>query len=283
MATRKEIDGAAGVPQFYGKELRFQREQAGLTLERLVEGSFFGVTYLSEIEHGHRRMPVELARHVDRVLQTDGFFERRCEDVRKARQGAHAAYFAQVTEAETRACAIHEWSGTLIPGLLQTRAYAKALISSAHPLDTPEEVNAKLDSRLKRAKLFSNRKRPEYWVVLHESLVKQPLLPPAEMAEQLDHIVSLAMSGRIVVQILPWNGPTLALADIPLFIMDFNDEPPLVYTEGPYHGQTIDDPALVALYRKAYDRLRAAALPPEASLTLIKHAAEEYRNGQQPS
>ncbi|MFG3140002.1 helix-turn-helix domain-containing protein [Streptomyces sp. NPDC048211] len=280
MATRKEIDGSAGVPQFYGKELRFKREEAGLTLEKLVEGSFFGITYLSEIEHGHRRMPVELAQHVDRVLGTDGFFQRRCEDVRKAKQGAHAAYFAGVMEAETRARSISEWSGTLIPGLLQTRAYARALVDSAHSLDSPEEVEAKIDSRLGRARLFTNPKRPEYWVILHEALVDHPIIPPAEMAEQLDHIGTLMRRRRIVAQILPWNGPTRSLTELPLFLMDFDNEPPLLYTEGAYHGQTIDDPALVMRYRKAYDRLRAAALPPEASLTLIDKAAEEYRHGQ---
>ncbi|MER7726442.1 helix-turn-helix transcriptional regulator [Streptomyces sp. NPDC096323] len=263
--------------------MRFKREEAGLTLERLADGSFFGITYLSEIEHGHRRMPVELAQHVDRVLGTDGFFQRRCEDVRKARQGAHAAYFAGVTEAETRARAISEWSGTLIPGLLQTRTYAQAVVRSAHSLDTPEEVEAKIDGRLRRAGLFDDPKKPEYWVILHESLVDQSIVTPVEMAEQLDHIAALVQRGRVVTQILPWNGPTRALAELPLFFMDFDDEPPLLYTEGPYHGQTIDDPTLVMRYRKAYDRLRAAALPPEASLTRIERAAEEYRHGQHPS
>jgi hypothetical protein len=68
--------------------------------------------------------------------------------------------------------------------------------------------------------------------------------------------------------------------ELPLLFMEFEDEPPLMYTEGPYHGQTVDDPALVKQYRKAYDRLRAAALPPEASLALIEEAAEDYRHGQ---
>lgn len=174
MATRKEIDGSAGVPQFYGKELRFKREEAGLTLEKLVDGSFYGITYLSEIEHGHRRMPVDLAQHVDRVLGTDGFFQRRCEDVRKAKQGAHAAYFAGVVEAEKRARTIDQWSGTLIPGLLQTRPYAHNVIHSAYPLDTPDETQAKIDARLHRSRLFDNPKKPEYWVVLHEALVHPP-------------------------------------------------------------------------------------------------------------
>ncbi|MCX4964139.1 helix-turn-helix transcriptional regulator [Streptomyces sp. NBC_00654] len=283
MATRKDIDGSAGVPQFYGKELRFKREEAGLTLEKLVAGSFYGITYLSEIEHGNRRMPADLAKHVDRVLGTDGFFERRCEDVRQAKRGAHAAFFAPVAEAETRARTIDQWSGTLIPGLLQTRSYAHAVIRSTHSLDTPEEAKAKIDARLERARLFDDPKRPEYWVVLHECLIRQPIIAPMEMAEQLDQIAALVRRGRIVTQILPWNGPTRPLTELPLLLLDFDSEPPLLYTEGPYHGQIIDDPSIVMHYRKAYDRLRAAALPPEVSLALIEQAAEEYRHGQQPS
>ncbi|MEV8103135.1 helix-turn-helix transcriptional regulator [Streptomyces sp. NPDC088135] len=280
MATRKEIDGSAGVPQFYGKELRFKREEAGLTLEKLSDGSFYGVTYLSEIEHGHRRMPEDLAQHADRVLKTDGFFGQRCEDVRKAKQGVHSSYFAGVVEAEKRARAIAEWSGTLIPGLLQTRSYADAIIRSAHTLDTAEEVEPKIEARLQRAKLFDDPKRPEYWVILHEALIHHSILPPVEMAEQLEHIAALVRRRRIVAQILPWNGPTRALTELPLFFMDFDNEPPLLYTEGSYHGQTIDDPSIVMRYRKAYDRLRAAGLSPEASLDVIEKAAEEYRNGQ---
>ncbi|MGW1407320.1 helix-turn-helix domain-containing protein [Streptomyces sp. NPDC002403] len=283
MATRKEIDGSAGVPQFYGKELRFKREEAGLTLEKLVDGSFYGITYLSEIEHGHRRMPEELARHVDRVLGTDGFFGRRCGDVRKAKRGAHAASFAPVVEAETRARAIDQWSGTLIPGLLQTRPYAHAVIRFTHPLDAPEDIEAKIVARLERARLFDDLGKPEYWVVLHEALVRHSIVSPEEMAEQLEHIAALARRNRVVTQILPWNGPTRPFTELPLLFMNFDDEAPLLYTEGPYHGQTIDDPSLVMQYRKAYDRLRAAALPPEVSLDLIEKAAEEYRNGQHRS
>jgi hypothetical protein len=63
-------------------------------------------------------------------------------------------------------------------------------------------------------------------------------------------------------------------------LMTFADAPPLVYTESSYSGDTLDDPALVKQYRKAYDRLRAAALPPEASLAMIEEAAEDYRNGK---
>jgi transcriptional regulator with XRE-family HTH domain len=280
VASRKDIDGSASVPAFYGKELRWKREAAGRTLQETVQGSYFGVSYLSEIERGERRMPIELARHVDRLLGTDGFFERRCEDVQKARRGVHAEYFTQVLEAEPRARVIEEWNNALIPGLLQTPAYARAVINSTHPLDLPTEVDAKIDGRMKRAKLFDDPKKPEYWTILHESLLRQPIVPPTDMAEQLDNIAALARRRRIVPQILPWNAPTRAFMSLTLKFMEFDDAPPLLYTEGPYHGQTIDDPALVKPYRKAYDRLRAAALPPEASLAMIEDAAEDYRNGK---
>lgn len=281
MGTSKDIDGSASVPAFYGKELRWRRESAGLTLQQTVDGSFYGASYLSEIERAQRRMPEDLARHVDQVLKADGFFERRCEDVRRAKRGAHAEYFAPVAEAEKRARAIAEWSNALIPGLLQTEPYARAVIHSTHPLDLPEEVDAKIHARMQRAALFEDPKSPEYWTILHECLVRQPLLPPGEMADQLDHIAALARRRRIVPQVLLWNSAVQPFLGVPLMFMEFEDEPPLAYTEGPFHGQVVDDPALVKRYRTSYDHLRAAALPPEASLAMIEQAAEEYRNGKQ--
>lgn len=121
MPGPKDIDGSAGVPTFYGKELRWKREQAGLTQQALVKDSFYGFSHLSEIERGERRMPLDLAEHVDQVLGTDGFFSRRCEDVRRARRKGHAWYFEKVLETEHAAEAIEEWCPTLIPGLLKLR------------------------------------------------------------------------------------------------------------------------------------------------------------------
>ncbi|MFI1654199.1 helix-turn-helix domain-containing protein [Streptomyces sp. NPDC020472] len=283
MAARKDIDGSASVPQFYGKELRFKREEAGLTLEGLVEGSFYGVTYLSEIERGQRTMPLDLAQHVDRVLVTDGFFQRGCEDVRQARRKGHAPYFERVLEAEKRATAIEEWSPTVIPGLLQTAPYMRAMIRAERMLELPEEAEERIAGRLKRAQLFEqDQKKPEYWVVLHESLLRLPILPPSEMAEQLDHITALIRRGRVLTQILPWNAGAHALMQGNAMLLTFTDAPPLVYTEGQHHGNTVDDPFLVKQYRRSYDLLRAAALPLEASLARIEDAAEGYRNGKQP-
>ncbi|MFD3355526.1 helix-turn-helix domain-containing protein [Streptomyces fradiae] len=280
---RVEIDGSESVPSFYGKELRFQRERAGLTLEQLVEGSFYGATYLSEIERAQRRMPPDLARHVDRVLGTDGYFERCCEDVRRARRRGHAAYFERILEVEKRAELIEEWSPTVIPGLLQTEPYMRALFQ-AERAQSQEEVDAKVHGRLGRADLFEPPHHvPEYWVILHEAVLKMPVLPPRQMADQLEHIAGLARRRRIIPQVVPWNAGAHPLMLSNVMTLSFSDATPLVYTESQHHGVTVDDPGVVKRYRKSYDLLRAVALPPEATLSLISRVAEDYRNGRQPA
>ncbi|WLW52618.1 helix-turn-helix domain-containing protein [Streptomyces sp. SX92] len=283
MAQRKDIDGSMSVPTFYGKELRWKREAAGLSLEALLEGSFFGKTYLSDIERGERRMPVELARHVDHVLGTDGFFERHCEDVRKARRAGHAGYYEKALEAEKHAKTIEVWGPTILPGLLQTPAYARAVVRATHPLALDEEVAEKVTARMARGCLFEkDHHTPSYWAILHESLVTDPILSPPEMAEQLDRIVALAERRRIATQIVLRKSSPHPFMLGTAMIMTFPDAPPLFYTESLHSGDTIDDPALVEEYRRSYDLLRAVALSPDTSLAMIKAAAEEYRNGKHP-
>ncbi|MEU0053831.1 helix-turn-helix transcriptional regulator [Streptomyces sp. NPDC006309] len=281
MARGKDIDGSVSVPTFYGKELRWKREAAGMSLETFLEGSFYGKTYLSDIEHGERRMPVELARHADRVLGTDGFFERHCEDVRKARKGTHAEYFADVPDLEKRALEIEEWDPMLIPGPLQSEPYIRAVILSAYPAESEEVLAAKVADRRERAWLFEDKASPETWVVLHEQVIWNPILPPDEMAEQLAHLVEVLAKRRAFAQLVLRNAGTYPFMMGTSRFMTFSDAPPLMYTEGMYSGQLIDDPVLVKQYAKAYGRLRAAALDTKASLRLIERAAEDFRNGKQ--
>ncbi|WP_405991260.1 helix-turn-helix domain-containing protein [Streptomyces sp. NBC_00986] len=283
MARGKDIDGSMSVPTFYGKELRWKREEAGLSLDAFLEGIFYGKTYLSDIERGERRMPLDLARHADRKLGTDGFFERNCESVRKARRAGHAEYFEKVLDAEKHATTIEEWCPMLLPGLLQTPAYARAVVLATHPLSLDEEVEEKVSARMTRADLFeADHHTPQYWVILHESLITDSILPPHEMAEQLDRIVELAKRRRITPQVLLRKCVAHPFMTGSAMIMAFPDAPPLFYTEALHSGDTVDDIALVHEYRGSYDRLRAVALSPEASLAMIKAAAEDYRNGEQP-
>lgn len=280
MPPRKDPDASANVPSFYGAELRFKREAAGFTLERLAEGSYRGIPFLSQIERGERRMPLDLARHVDEKLETDGFFERRCEDARRARQSGHAEHFADVAEMEPYAETIEDWAPMFVPGLLQTAPYARALTRAAMPRTSDDDVEQKVTARLKRAELFERERPPAFWAILDENVIRRRVLPPDQMAALLEHIADVVRATRSILQIVPETAAAHPYMMGMTRTMTFPDAPPVVYTEGLHSGQLIDYPALVKQYRQSYDLLRAAALPPEASLAMIEAAAEEYRNGK---
>jgi len=278
--VRKEPDASANVPSFYGAELRYRREQAGLTLEQLVDGSWRGISFLSQVERGERRMTDDLAKHVDQKLGTDGFFERRCEDARKAKQSGHAEYFADVLEMEEQAESIEDWAPMLVPGLLQTPAYARALTRAAMPRASDAEVEGKVQARMERAAIFESENPPAFWAILDESLLRRRVLPDKGMAELMKHIAEVIRTTHSIVQIVPESAAAHPFMMGMTRMMTFPDAPPVVYTESLHSGQLIDYPALVKQYRESYDLLRAAALPPEASLAMIETAAEDYRNGK---
>jgi transcriptional regulator with XRE-family HTH domain len=278
MPVRKDPDASASVPAFYGAELRWKRDEAGMSLEQLAEGSFFGIAYLSQIERAERRMPIELACHVDRVLKTDGFFKRRCEDARKAKSNGHAAYFADVADMETRADTIEDWAPMLVPGVLQTEDYARALVRASMPRAEDDAVEEKVSVRLERAKLLDASDKPLFWAVLHEQVIRQAVLPAHQMAELLDHMVRAARRTHSLLQIVPQKDGFHPFMMGMATVMTFPDAPPVVYTESLHSGQLIDDYSLVRQYRESYDLLRAAALSPKASLAMIEASAEDYRN-----
>ncbi|MFG3282881.1 helix-turn-helix domain-containing protein [Streptomyces sp. NPDC048111] len=280
MPSRKDPDASASVPSFYGAELRYRREAAGLTLAQLADDSFRGVPFLSQIERGERRMPMDLAKHVDARLGTDGFFQRRCEDVYRARQSGHAEYFADVVAMEQGAETIEEWSPLLVPGLLQTAAYARAVVQAAQPRYTHEQVEEKVSARMSRASLFKQEAPPEFWVILDESVLRRRVVPPSHMAELLEHVVDVIHAARGVLQIIPETVGAHPFMTGTTRVVTFPDAPAMTYMESMYSGQVIDQPDLVKTYRRSYDRLKAAALPPSASLAMMEKAAEGYRTAR---
>jgi transcriptional regulator with XRE-family HTH domain len=279
--AKKDPDASTSVPCFYGAELRYRREQAGLTLEQLVEGSFRGISFLSQIERGERGMPIDFARHADQRLGTDGFFERRCEDAAKARRVGHPLGFQDVPDLEKQAKTLEEWGPNVIPGLLQTADYMRGLVRYERPSTPPETAEERIRARVARAELWKREDRPNYWGILRESVIRRTPLPPSVMADQLEHVVDLIRSTQSILQIVPETTPWHPLMHGMAKIMTFAEAPPLVWTDTNFDGRIIDFPTLVNEYRGSYDLLRAVALPPETSLALIEEAARTYRHEAQ--
>jgi transcriptional regulator with XRE-family HTH domain len=261
--------------EFFGSELKRRREDAGLTQEGLGARVFVSGGYIGQFEQAIRKPQLDVAVRIDEVLQTDRFFERLWRKLIGA--SGHAEYFSAAAELEALATKVCDFAPTIVPGLMQTAAYTRAVIMAGNPFDTDEAIEEKVANRLERTHILRDRAKPEYWAVLHEQVLRIPVGGRASMAEQLDHIAAIAGDRRALVQVIPSSAGAYPLMGRMVTLMEFEDAPPTAYTEAVYSGNLLDDPALVRRVQGAYDLVRAVALSPVASLAMIKSAAEDFR------
>ncbi|OAH13184.1 helix-turn-helix domain-containing protein [Streptomyces jeddahensis] len=272
------IEDNPGSRSSYGEELRRRREAAGLTQEELSVRAIMSRTHIAHIEAGRRRPSVEDARRLDEVLQTGGVFVRFLPT---QGEGTVAQHFAEALELERQATVIREYAPKLVPGMLQTPAYAREVLQSGFPPKTDEERDRLLVTRLQRARILEDFKSPVVWYLLDEAVLRRPVGGPAVMCEQLRHIVKLGESHRIRVHVLPFSVGFHALLEGFISLMWFEDLPPVAYAEGLKTGRVLEVPSVVGECQVAYDHAMGDALSHRNSLALIKSIAEDYEHGEQ--
>ncbi|MEV2249550.1 helix-turn-helix transcriptional regulator [Streptomyces sp. NPDC050147] len=261
--------------EFFGAELKRRREDAGLTQAALGVRVFVSGSYIGQFEQAIRKPQLDVAERIDEVLQTDGLFERLWRKL--INDQPFAEYFAHAAELERLATEICDFAPAVVPGLLQTPEYARAIFLGSNPLATDEYVEELVRARMDRTLLLKDTAKPMYWAILHEAVLCVPVGGPATMAGQLDRIAAMMRERRVMVQVLPFAAGAYSPMGKMMRLMEFEDAPPTVYTEAVLSGNLLDDPAVVKRTRSSYDQLRAVALSPEASLDLIDSASEEFR------
>ncbi|MFJ9541683.1 helix-turn-helix domain-containing protein [Streptomyces sp. NPDC101225] len=279
MPGPKDLDPSSSPRALLGAELRHAREKAGLSQEELGIRLFVSGSFVGQLEAGTRRMQPEYARLLDEVLETEDFFRRNCRAAAKSRYPEH---FAEAAEAEETATEIREYAPQLIPGLLQTPGYARAVCRAYQPTARDEVIEALVTARTERARLLADPTEPLLWAVVDEAALRRVAGGRAVMAEALRHIVGLMRRSRVIVQVLPFDAGAHPAMEGAIKLMDFDNAPPLVYFEGPGIGRLEDDPAAVHRHRLTYDLLTAGALSPENSLALIEAVAQDYAHEEHP-
>ncbi|MEU7056868.1 helix-turn-helix transcriptional regulator [Streptomyces sp. NPDC046197] len=262
----------------YGQELKRRREAAGLTQEELSQRAVMSRTHIAHIEAGRRRPDVEDARRLDQVLGTDGFFERFLPvlDGRKV-----AEHFAEALEFESKATEIREYAPKLVPGILQTAAYAREVLSSGATPKSADERDLLLATRLERARILDKFHSPKVWTLFDEAVLRRPVGGPAVMCEQLRHIAALGESHRIRVHVLPFSVGYHALLEGFVSLMWFEELPPIAYAEGLKSGRIWELSSVVRECQVAYDHALGDALSHRSSLALIRSVAEDYEHEAQ--
>ncbi|MFJ8308332.1 MULTISPECIES: Scr1 family TA system antitoxin-like transcriptional regulator [unclassified Streptomyces] len=262
----------------YGAELRRRREEAGLTQEELSGLAIISRSYIAHIEAGRRRPSLDDAQRLDQVLASGGFFERFLPtlDGRKV-----AEHFKEALEFEGQATVIREYAPKMVPGILQTEAYAREVLGSGHPPKSNEERDRLLVTRLERARILDNFDSPVVWTLLDEAVLRRPIGGPAVMCEQLRHIVALGESRRIRVHVLPFTVGAHAILEGFVSLMWFADLPPIAYVEGLKTGRVWELPSVVRQCQEVYDHALGDALSHRKSLALIRSVAEDYEHEAQ--
>ncbi|WLQ41594.1 helix-turn-helix transcriptional regulator [Streptomyces laculatispora] len=273
MPGPRKLDPSSSPRALLGAELRHRREEAGLSQSDLGAPLFLSGSFVGQLESGVRRMQMDQAEKFDEILGADGFFVRNCAALKESKYPEH---FAEAAEAEARAEAIREYAPQLIPGLLQTEAYARAVFWAYQPTAVEQVIDELVTTRLERAQLLADPTVPRLWVVLDEAVLRRRVGGPEVMAEALHHVAGLVRHHRVVAQVLPFSEGAHAALTGPLKLMAFPDAPPLAYLQGLGTGQLQDDPATVGRCELTYDLLVASAISPAASLALIESVAEEY-------
>ncbi|WP_051836691.1 helix-turn-helix domain-containing protein [Streptomyces sp. NRRL WC-3742] len=263
--------------EFYAFELKRYREAMvpKMTQEQLGAVVFCSGAYIGQLETMARVPQLALSKLIDKALNTGGALER-----------LHALmgftyfpdYFTHAADHESRALVIEEYAGQLVPGVLQTAEYARALFSAGSILYPEKQITEMADSRIERGRRITAVDGPSLWFILDEAVLRRVIGSRQVMADQLDHVTALIKERRMVVQVVPYDAGAYPLLSGLLSLMTFEDAPPLAYSESAHAGQLLDDPPEVAKCRRAYDVARATALPARDSLEFIQSIAQGFKS-----
>ena len=271
MPQPRELDPSASVAAFFGAELRRYREAADLSQERLGEVIGYSGRLIGLVETARRTPSGDFADRCDAALGTDGTLARLWPLLNRDR---FPSWFRGYAELEATATQIRYYEVQVVPGLLQTEEYARAVLSSGPP-QVASKVDEYVAARMDRQRVVDRPSPPLLWAVLDEAVLRRTIGGATVMRAQLAHLVEAAASPFVVLQVLPFSaGPQAGLSGA-FTILVFDDGPSAVWTDGPASGQLVHGSDEVADCLTRYDLLRAGSMAPDASTALIRAALEE--------
>ncbi|WP_369778902.1 Scr1 family TA system antitoxin-like transcriptional regulator [Streptomyces sp. R33] len=274
MVNIRDLDPSASPLDYYGAELRRLREAARLKQGQLGDKVFCTASLIGQIETARKVPTRDFSERVDAALETGGVFSRLVGLVLRSQL---PTWFQAYAEMEAKAAYISTYQSQLVYGLLQTEAYARALLG----VDRPDQVDELLAARMERQRILEREHPPALWVVLAEAALHQEVGGHAVMRNQLAHLLTFLERPWVQVQVLPFSAGQHTGMLGSFNVLRFDDDPDLFYEEGYAQGHMTANPALIKERSVGYARLQAEALSPERSVALIARVMEE-RYGERP-
>jgi transcriptional regulator with XRE-family HTH domain len=272
-----------------GSTLRRLRNDAGLTLDEAAAAIGWKAPKLSKIENATQSIrPADVAALLGVLKISDAEVRTALENLAKdaGKKGWWQTYngivspaYADYISLESDADRICEWSPLVVPGLLQTAAYARESIAGITTFRTPDEVAALAEVRQARQSVLSRPgKALDYWTVVHEAALHQRFaVRPSTMRDQLRRLLDAAEMPNVTIQLMPLDSTAHpgVLGGFSRVIFP-GPTPDVVLLEN-LGGETYVEGDDASPFARAFERIRATALPVEDSLARIAQMEEGHR------
>ncbi|MGX4691501.1 helix-turn-helix domain-containing protein [Streptomyces sp. JNUCC 63] len=269
-----------------GQELRRLRELKGMTAEEVAERLLVSQSKISRLENGRRSISQRDVRDLCGVYEVEDHrvVESLMQMAKDSRQQGWWHSFGDIPYSvyiglETDAASLRIYDPQVVPGLLQTRQYAEALIAGALPETAPADVEKRVQVRMRRQERISAAENPlRLWTVLDEAALRRAVGNRSLMRDQLEHLVEQSRLPHVTVQVIPFDMGAHPGLNGQYAILEFPDtaDSSVVYIEGVTSDLYLEKANDVQKYSVMYEHLRAQALNVEQSRQFIAEIAKDY-------
>ncbi len=271
-----------------GAELRRLREAHSLKLEEVAERLGLAPSTLSRIETGKApTKSVYLTTMLEMYQVSDPGARKVLVDM--AREGHRKGWWSIYDDVlpsgfdiyvglEAEASGLRSYERDVVHGLLQTMDYAVAVLRELRPRDSEEQIERVVNLRMERQRLLDQDPPLDLWLILDESAIRRNIGGAAVMRNQLEHLLQASRWTNVTLQILAFEAGAHAGLIGPFSILEFPErtDPDVAYTESVGGMIYLEKDREVRACAEAFDRMRAAALSPAASVELIQRVSQEF-------
>lgn len=257
----------------FGAELTRLRNLAEVSQRGLAHATHVSPQQVGAVERGERYPSKGFAEAADVVLSGGGVLVEIWPQLHEA---AYPEGLEELVEAEPHATMIREYNPLLVPGLVQTEAYASTILRAGNPLVSESELTRLVESRVARRELLDADPRPVVWQIVDEVVIKRPVGDAQIMYQQIGLLLDLIENRRIRFQVVPFSTRHHPGLSGPFKVLSFQDRTDVVYVETVAQGEMVGDPELVGPITLLFSTLQGVALSPEQSFELLHATGKEY-------
>ncbi|MFF3835697.1 helix-turn-helix domain-containing protein [Streptomyces sp. NPDC002458] len=269
-----------------GQELRRLREIKGMTAEEVAERLLVSQSKISRLENGRRSISQRDVRDLCGVYEVEDHrvVDSLMQMAKDSRQQGWWHAFGDIPYSvyiglETDAESLRVYEPQVVPGLLQTRGYAEALINGALPETPPSDIEKRVNVRARRQDRVNAPESPlRLWAVIDESALRRLVGGKQVMIEQLEHLIEQSQLPHVTVQVLPFDMGAHPGINGQYAILEFPDaaDSSVVYIEGVTSDLYLEKANDVQRYSVMYEHLRAQALNVDQTRQFIGDIAKSY-------